>query len=198
MCTFILLKTLSQFLQQKTLHTIKIAVFRNCICEKCNLIAERQRVMAAQVALKRKQASEDALALGVRLVAGQSLDHLPQGPVWDLPQQFSPPIVRDNSVEESNRCQSTNSSNEITSKSIKRIAKDKSHGLSKFTPIQLLTNLFVEEEPRILELILEGSNGDLLCAIENLVSFGHLLIAPVLGVLNSNFRIVSTHILICK
>lgn len=126
--------------------------------------------MAAQVALKRKQASEDALALGVRLVAGQSLEHLPQGPVWDLPQQFAAsPIAKDDEqpkIDESN----SSSPNENINKNIKRIPKDKNYGLTKFTPIQLLTNLFTEEEPRILELILEGSNGDVLCAIENLVS----------------------------
>ena len=54
--------------------------FKDCLCPKCNLIAERQRVMAAQVALKRQQAAEDAVAMGLRCISPYG--QLPPGPVF--------------------------------------------------------------------------------------------------------------------
>ncbi|XP_046391811.1 doublesex- and mab-3-related transcription factor dmd-4 [Ischnura elegans] len=165
--------------------------FRDCACAKCNLIAERQRVMAAQVALKRQQAAEDAIALGLRAMAtGQQFGFLPPGPIFAPPASTQPsnphcggrdeqgaegqPLSGDARAGSPGGDPTPGAEEEGAAASAAvgggpEAGGDRRLSAERLSSLEVLSKVFPAKKRSVLELVLQRCGDDLLKAIQHFV-----------------------------
>ncbi|XP_052562059.1 doublesex- and mab-3-related transcription factor dmd-4 [Culex pipiens pallens] len=150
----------------------KHCTYRNCRCPKCELILSRQKIMAAQVALKRQQAVEDAIALRLASTEmGTQLEALPPGKIYGMTvtEPCSSPKLNSSSPIDITSSTSPDATQEKDP--IDNSPNGKTSNLPNSVPVSqnaldMLSQLFPHRKRSVLELILKRCDSDLLRAIE--------------------------------